>query len=112
MRGSGRARSRLKQGLVVAEVGLSALLLVATGLLLRSFWALGATSPGFDAYGVLAARIAPGGDAYREREKVEHFYEDAMRASARAARRHRGGRHLLDAARRHGSRDQLQDPGP
>jgi predicted permease len=37
VRGSGRARGRLKQGLVVAEVALSALLLLATGLLLRSF---------------------------------------------------------------------------
>src|SRR4029453_1721235 len=38
VRGSGRTRSRLKRGLVVTEVGLSALLLVATALLLRSFW--------------------------------------------------------------------------
>ena len=79
VRGAGRARSRLKQGLVVAEVSLSALLLVATALLLRSFWTLGSLSPGFDASGVLAARVSPGGDAYRDRARVVAFYEEAMR---------------------------------
>jgi predicted permease len=79
VRGSGRSRSRLKQGLVVAEVGLSALLLVATGLLLRSFWKLGTLEPGFEAKGVLAASLAPGGDAYREPARVEAFYREAMR---------------------------------
>ena len=78
VRGSGRARSRLKQGLVVAEVALSALLLVATGLLLRSFWTLGAVSPGFEAEGVLAASLSPGGNAYREATKIQSFYRDAL----------------------------------
>ncbi|MFI4942493.1 MAG: FtsX-like permease family protein, partial [Burkholderiales bacterium] len=78
VRGSSRARSRLKQGLVVAEVGLSALLLVATSLLLRSFWKLGTLEPGFDAAGVLSASIAPGGDAYRDPARVQAFYREAM----------------------------------
>ena len=78
VRGSGRSRSRLKQALVVTEVGLSALLLVATGLLLRSFWKLGALEPGFEARGVLAANIAASGDAYGDPVKVRAFYRDAM----------------------------------
>ena len=78
VRGSGRARARLKQGLVVAEVGLSAVLLVATGLLLRSFWSLAAVSPGFDASGVLAATLSPGGPAYRDSARVQAFYRDAL----------------------------------
>ena len=78
VRGSSRSRSRLKQGLVVAEVGLSALLLVATGLLLRSFWKLGTLEPGFDAAGVLSASVAPGGDAYRDPARVEAFYREAL----------------------------------
>jgi putative ABC transport system permease protein len=76
VRGAGRSRSRLKQGLVVAEVALSALLLVATGLLLRSFWALASVPPGFDSGGVLAASLSPGGAAYRERAEVQAFYRD------------------------------------
>ena len=78
VRGASRSRSRLKQGLVVAEVGLSALLLVATGLLLRSFWKLGTLEPGFEAAGVLSASVAPGGDAYRDPARVEAFYREAM----------------------------------
>jgi putative ABC transport system permease protein len=78
VRGSSRTRSRLKRGLVVTEVGLSALLLVATALLLRSFWKLGALEPGFEPEGVLAASVAPGGDAYRDTARVQAFYREAM----------------------------------
>lgn len=76
VRGAGPSRTRLKRGLVVAEVALSALLLVATGLLLRSFHRLASVSPGFDAEGVLAASLAPAGEAYRESAKVRSFYRD------------------------------------
>jgi hypothetical protein len=78
VRGSGRARGRLKQGLVVAEVALSAALLGATGLLLRSFWTLASVSPGFQPEGVLAATLSPAGEAYRERAKVQEFYRGAL----------------------------------
>jgi putative ABC transport system permease protein len=77
VRGSGRTRSRLKQWLVVTEVGLSALMLVATGLLLRSFWKLGALEPGFEPHGVLVATVSPSGDAYSEPERLRAFYRDA-----------------------------------
>lgn len=78
VRGASRARARLKQGLVVAEVALSAVLLIATGLLLRSFWSLASVSPGFDAGGVLAATLSPGGPEYRDRAKVQSFYDEAL----------------------------------
>jgi putative ABC transport system permease protein len=78
VRGSGLTRRRLKQGLVVAEVALSALMLVATGLLLRSFWTLASVSPGFASEGVLAASLSPGGPAYRDRARVQAFYRDAL----------------------------------
>ena len=78
VRGSGRARGRLKQGLVVAEVALSAALLVATGLLLRSFWTLASVSPGFQPEGVLTATLAPAGEAYREQALVQEFYRGAL----------------------------------
>ena len=78
VRGSGRSRGRLKRGLVVAEVALSALMLVATGLLLRSFLALSSVSPGFESEGVLAAGLSPGGPAYRDRTRVQSFYRDLL----------------------------------
>jgi putative ABC transport system permease protein len=78
VRGSGRSRSRLKQGLVVAEVALSALLLVGTALLLRSFWTLGAVPPGFRSEGVLAVTLSLAGEGYREAARVQDFYRAAV----------------------------------
>jgi putative ABC transport system permease protein len=44
---------RLRQGVVIAEVALSFVLLVGSGLMLRSFIALSHTDPGFDPNGML-----------------------------------------------------------
>ena len=111
VRGSGRSRGRLKQGLVVAEVALSALMLVATGLLLRSFWSLASVSPGFEARGrprgePLARRCG----LSRPRARAGLLPRRA-RAAPRAAGRHARGGDLLDAARQRGSGHQLHDLG-
>ncbi len=50
-------RSRVRQGLVVAQVALAVVLLVGAGLLLRSFQRVMDVDPGFDAQGVLTARV-------------------------------------------------------
>ncbi|MDB4877799.1 MAG: hypothetical protein JWM41_4245 [Gemmatimonadetes bacterium] len=44
---------RLRQGVVIAEVALSFVLLIGSGLMLRSFMALERVNPGFDPNGVL-----------------------------------------------------------
>jgi predicted permease len=53
----GRGGHRLRNGLVVTQMALALVLLVGSGLMFRSFQALRATDPGFDAENVLTARL-------------------------------------------------------
>ena len=56
--GVGGRQLRLRDLLVTAEVALALMLLVGTGLLVRSFWRLQQTSPGFNPERVLTAMIS------------------------------------------------------
>jgi predicted permease len=49
-----RKRSRLRQALVIGELALSLVLMIAAGLLLRSFWDLFKVQPGFNPSRVMA----------------------------------------------------------
>ncbi|HEY7112669.1 MAG TPA: ABC transporter permease [Thermoanaerobaculia bacterium] len=80
--GGERAR-RIRQGLVVAEVALAAVLLVGAGLLLRSFGRLSRIDPGFDSEGLFTGRVILHGAAYKDDEKVLAFFRDVT-ARARA----------------------------
>ncbi|HEX5759970.1 MAG TPA: ABC transporter permease [Thermoanaerobaculia bacterium] len=53
----GRGRSAARNGLVVAETALAVVLLVAAGLMLRSFWSLVHVDPGFRAENVLSLSL-------------------------------------------------------
>jgi len=57
--GSGRRQAWVKSGLLVSEVALACLLLIAAGLLLRSFVTLLARDPGFDPARALVLKIDP-----------------------------------------------------
>jgi putative ABC transport system permease protein len=52
--GGSRQRTRARQALVITELALSLVLMVAAGLLLRSFWNLFAVRPGFNPDRVMA----------------------------------------------------------
>lgn len=74
--------ARWRRALVGGEVALALVLLVGAGLLLRSAWALGRVAPGYDAEGVLTARLAlPARDYPTVPRAVAGF--DALLAAAR-----------------------------
>ncbi len=56
-RSATRASTRVRNGLVAAEVALAMVLLVGAGLLARTFWALQNVSTGFDTSNLVTARV-------------------------------------------------------
>ena len=74
-----RSRSRVRSLLVVGQVALSLMLLIASGLLIRSFIRLENVSPGFDPKGVLTMQIELPPARYGTRPQMIAFSEDAIR---------------------------------
>jgi putative ABC transport system permease protein len=73
----GRQGSRLRDGIVVAELALSVMLLVGATLLIRSYRALTDTKLGFDEKGLLAVSVSLPGADYRDRERRRVYWENA-----------------------------------
>lgn len=71
----GRGKKRLVSGLVVGELALSLMLLIAVGLLLKSFWGLLRTQPGFRAEKVLSLRLSLSGADYALSTNRLNFFE-------------------------------------
>ena len=69
----GAPAMRLRNGLVVAEVGLALMLLVGAGLLLRSFQKLQDVDSGMRPEGVLTMRMSLSSEAYQSEEAVHGF---------------------------------------
>ena len=75
-RGSGGFQGqRLRSAFVVAEIAFALVLLLGAVLLLRTFAALRGADPGFDASGVLTARITLPGARYPEGKGMAEFVE-------------------------------------
>ncbi|PYU77893.1 MAG: ABC transporter permease, partial [Acidobacteria bacterium] len=72
--GSTGAR-RAQRALVVAEIGLSFVLFIGAGLLVKSYRQLTAIQLGFDPHGVLTARVALPRDQYQSIEQQRAFFE-------------------------------------
>ncbi|MDQ2921285.1 MAG: ABC transporter permease, partial [Acidobacteriota bacterium] len=71
----GGARSRLRNGLVIAEVALSAILLIGAGLLIKSFSRLHSINPGFEPGNLLSARVSLPPSRYSKPADVKLFYK-------------------------------------
>jgi putative ABC transport system permease protein len=77
VRGNARAgRHWLRRGLIVAEVALSLVLLVAAGLMLKSFARLQEVSPGVEPENVLTIRINAYAAKYRDDQRLLAFYDE------------------------------------
>lgn len=75
---AGRARGRIRRGLILAEVSLAAVLLAMAGLHLRSLLRLQQVDPGFDPERVLAATIFPSGPRYESDTAQIAFFESLL----------------------------------
>ncbi len=74
----GRRRRRLSDGMVSAEVALSLILLVGSGLLITTFTNLMRTNSGFNPHDMLAMPIWTTGSRYNSMPKLTAFYEHAL----------------------------------
>ena len=71
---SGQHAGRVRRTLVVAEIGVTVVLLVGAGLLVRSFASLQRVDPGFSIDNLLVLRIAPDVTRYRGAPLVNDYY--------------------------------------
>lgn len=74
----GRPRRRARDVLVVSEVALALVLLVGSGLLVRSFIRLNDVNPGFDPQGLMAARIRLTPSRYATLAAQRTFFTDIV----------------------------------
>lgn len=80
---SGARLRRMRQALVVAQLGLSLTLLIGAGLLGKSFYQLRTMNPGFRAENVLTARINLAGPSYEAVERQREFMEKLLEQVSR-----------------------------
>ena len=74
---------RFRSFLVAGEVALAVLLVIAAGLLIRSFWTLSHVNPGFQPEQILTARITPSESFCNDPSRCITFYrslQDSIRA--------------------------------
>ena len=64
---------RIRRALVVAEIGVTVVLLVGAGLLTRSFASLRQVDPGFETQNLVVLRIAPDVTRYRGQDVIKYY---------------------------------------
>ncbi len=76
--GEGSTKNRLLSSLVVAEVALALVLLIGSGLLIRSFQRLNEVKPGFNARNVLTASANLPGSKYSQATQRVAFFRELI----------------------------------
>ena len=77
-RGSTRRHHWARNGLVVGQTSLALVLLIGSGLLVRSFWALRHVDPGYDTKDIFTFQIAPERPELRDGPSFARFDLDFM----------------------------------
>lgn len=77
-----RSATRLRAAVVVAELALATVLLLAAGLLLRSFSEYVRQGPGLDSDGVLLVQLAPSPGQHARWSDVIQFYDEIRAVTA------------------------------
>jgi putative ABC transport system permease protein len=69
---------RFRSLLAVSQFAMAMVLLVGAGLLVKSFWKLQQTSPGFQSEQVVAAGVSLNMEAYRDLSKRRQFFQQSL----------------------------------
>lgn len=95
-RGAGGSGGRLRSGLIVVEMALAVMLLVGSGLLVRSFVQMTRVDPGFEPGGAVSFRMVMNGDRYPDGQSIRSFVDETMArlAAAPGVRAAGGASHL------------------
>jgi predicted permease len=79
---SQRARHRLQSGLVITQTAIGLILLVGSGLLIRSFIHVLQVDPGFDSRNVLTARVGVSFEQYKHDQHYQFFEQALLKVAA------------------------------
>jgi predicted permease len=77
-RGATRGRRLLRDGLVGAQTALALVLLIGSGLLVKSFWSLRHVDPGYETENIMTFQIAPDGPSLPDGAAFARFHMDFM----------------------------------
>lgn len=75
---SSRRTLRLQAFMVTGQVALAAMLLIGTGLMIRSFRTLQEIDPGFDASNVMTVQVSLPDQRYEENERIAAFHRQVI----------------------------------
>ncbi|MGH7525008.1 MAG: ABC transporter permease, partial [Gemmatimonadales bacterium] len=78
--GTGGRQQRIRGILVAGEIALALMLVIAAGLLVRSFWSLSHVAPGFNTHGLVAVDFSPPGKQYAEPAQAGAYYARVLDA--------------------------------
>ncbi len=78
VRTGGTGSHRTRSALVIAEVVVSVVLLISSGLLIRALWKVQATNPGFSTDGILTVQTALPIPKYEKTKVREQFYTKVL----------------------------------